>query len=279
MDTEPTLVEEEIESVGTPAAATAIAESPTEAPETVAETAEVEVEAAPAKEAPKEDAHFKDMAKALQKVQQDVAMLVRKKEQQGGDLTPAQQAKLDAAHKVAGELAGELKDFMPEDVNAIDAFSGVKKLSQVAVKLDERLRTLESENRSLKAKSQEVIQQTEYFEAEEARLGKSAKELRQTWRESIDSALTHGAIKVAKRQLSDGTISQTAFDEILNTQASELYHQRIARKVTMPAASTARPAPIKATPSGTRATQSPGASSASPDDNAIMRLIEEKLSY
>jgi hypothetical protein len=250
---------------------------------------EKEPEPPPKKEELEPDPRVSE-AKILQSLQQEIRQLQRKKDAQG-ELNEVQEAKLSAASKKADKLADKLKDFLVDDLTQIDPYTGIKTLAVESVDMERRLTQLESENQKLQKK-----ERFSYWEHQAEKF--DGVNVTQVWENAIDDALKQSGVARAYHKYKSGQMSQDDFDELLNGQASDLYHERVrTAKASVDGkkkaaaenkvekkdpAPTARAVPPPS-PGGAGSAQNAGASQGQSAqqvrDAQLLELIERKLAY
>ncbi len=223
-----------------PAAETPAAEVKEEAPKTLPAPSAV----APAT-APQADDNLKKMSAELTRVQQELAHLKMKAETQGGELTPAQEEKRQAALEKAATLRDSLQDLMPADESTIDVFHGVKKLAGTMADRDEahaaQIAELRKEISALKPSPETVLDQR--FRDHAQTYGVPKADLEAMWTKICTETETSPAAVAAKKQLAAGKLTQAVYDEMIGSAASDLYHERAKAAKKPPTPPTASPPP------------------------------------
>lgn len=246
------------------------AEAPAgEAEETTeAEDKAATVESAVEPEAdPRADERFEKLSKALQKVQQDIATLGRKKESQGGELTEAQERKVEELQQKGAALGEELADVLSTPDEDYLQAGGVKKMARRVQSQDDRLRRLEEDNvrlqRELHTQSLERFWQQQQKDHE-------GVDVKGIWDDALKDAEKRPAIAKAQKLLEAKRLTAAEYEEMLRDEATQVYQDRVkvakapadARKSAgagkpKPPHPTAQRAPAT-TPGGASLTQSQG---------------------
>lgn len=236
-----------------------------------------------------EQKRYETMSKALQKVQQDIATLVKKREKQGGELTEQQQEKLDEAIAKTQTLRDDLSAVLVEDPYSIDVYTAAPKLGKAILAQEDRLAKLEDDNRNLRERldTADKAPEVEAYWKQEA-TDHEGVDVKGIWNNSLKAAESRPAVKNAQSWLEQKNITQAQYQEALRMEASEIYHERVktakasvaGKKLPPPTPlPTARRAPPN-TPSGTRLAQNPGGSPATQTYAEKQEaLIMEKLAY
>jgi hypothetical protein len=158
-------------------------------------------------------------------LQQTIAHLERDKAKQDDELNAAQQAKLAQAKEDLKRVTKELKDYAGGGGDGIDT-----KLAAAVAQLAERQEALEEENRTLRQQIQrpstasDPDQVWSKVKAEYPHV--DLRVLKSEWTKALQDATHSRAVKQAQKQLDDGSLSQEAFESLVEATAQDIYHPR-----------------------------------------------------
>lgn len=237
--------------------------------ETPAEEVEEKTGDQPKNETPADqDKKIDGLSKALQQVQQTMAAILRKQEE-NGTLSDKEQKKLQDAKDKAAEIQDDLADIRTiagrNDTDG-DVYSENPKLAKSQIKLAERLEKLEKKNAELEtklsAKSPEPATETAFSWDQEAK-ATGVADVQKFWTSAMTDAEARPSIKRAAELVKAKRLDQAEYEEMLRGEASGIYHDKVeaAKKKAPTPTPTPTPTPPKTarrvppmTPNGARVT-------------------------
>lgn len=215
------------------------------------------------------DDRVEGMGKSLQRIQQEMAQLVKNIGKQGGQATEVQLAKLREAQVQSEKLQQDLEDYAKagEGEDGIDL-----KLTRTVLEMKRELAEAKAETKELRQQVAAVkpTQEDQWKQIASDYKNVDVKKVWDTAKADAEKSIT---VKNAMLMLESGEITQKAFDKIYQGAASELFHSRCSaasKRQQLPTASSPPPNP----PHGGRSVpMSGGASPAAPVTDPLSALI------